>query len=199
MAAHRVGLGCYDPLADSLHWDDEAGRMHGRQPGAAPTDLDRDVAASGTAACRADAARPFSADYRVRPETASDGSVVVLVGAEAHDAAPGRVDLLYVDVTAELATVAAAEIEEAVAAAVSSRIVIERAKGALMLGYSVNPHAAFEMLRWWSRNHNVKLRTLAGALIEARANPVLAAELAARSDAVLGDLGLTLTRPAVDR
>jgi len=52
-------------------------------------------------------------------------------------------------------------------AAMASRAKIEQAKGMLMLRYGIEEDAAFGMLRRWSSVHNVKLRTVAAALIEA--------------------------------
>jgi hypothetical protein len=49
--------------------------------------------------------------------------------------------------------------------ALSSRAVIEQAKGALVLRFGIPPERAFGVLRRWSQDHNIKLRTLADALI----------------------------------
>lgn len=47
------------------------------------------------------------------------------------------------------------------------QIVLERAKGAVMLRYGVNSHVAFAMLSRWSRAAGVSLATLANELVQA--------------------------------
>ena len=49
--------------------------------------------------------------------------------------------------------------------ALESRAVIEQAKGALVLRYGIPPERAFAVLRRWSQDRNIKLRTIADALI----------------------------------
>jgi ANTAR domain len=49
--------------------------------------------------------------------------------------------------------------------ALDSRAVIEQAKGALVLRYGIPPERAFAVLRRWSQDRNIKLRTIADALI----------------------------------
>jgi ANTAR domain len=49
--------------------------------------------------------------------------------------------------------------------AMDSRAVIEQAKGALVLRFGMPPERAFAVLRRWSQERNIKLRTIAEALI----------------------------------
>lgn len=49
--------------------------------------------------------------------------------------------------------------------ALDSRAVIEQAKGALVLRFGIPPERAFAVLRRWSQDRNIKLRTIAEALI----------------------------------
>ena len=49
--------------------------------------------------------------------------------------------------------------------ALDSRAVIEQAKGALVLRYGIPPDRAFAVLRRWSQDRNIKLRTIAEAII----------------------------------
>jgi hypothetical protein len=49
--------------------------------------------------------------------------------------------------------------------AIDSRAVIEQAKGALVLRFGIPPERAFGVLRRWSQDRNIKLRTIADALI----------------------------------
>jgi hypothetical protein len=55
-------------------------------------------------------------------------------------------------------------VDEAVVAA--ARQVIEQAKGAVMLVYSVDADHAFEILRTASQDTNIKLRDIAAAVVE---------------------------------
>lgn len=56
-------------------------------------------------------------------------------------------------------------------ALLSTLPVIEQAKGLVMGYYGVDADTAFEMLRQWSQNRNVKLRLLSSALTAAAADP----------------------------
>ena len=57
-------------------------------------------------------------------------------------------------------------ITEALRAISERRAVIEQAKGMLMLIYGLDEHAAFDLLRWQSQQHNVKLRSLAEQVVK---------------------------------
>jgi hypothetical protein len=46
------------------------------------------------------------------------------------------------------------------------RSAIEQAKGAMMVVYGISPVAAIELLRWHSRQTNVKLQVIAERLVE---------------------------------
>lgn len=73
--------------------------------------------------------------------------------------------------------------------ATKSRAAIEQAKGALMLAYGLNEDGAFAMLRWWSRNRNIKVRDLARHLVDAAAEGAVApTDLQVALDALLHDL-----------
>lgn len=55
--------------------------------------------------------------------------------------------------------------------AIQSRQIIGIAQGILMQRFGLKPDQAFELLRRYSRNHNIKLRDLAGHLVEAGSIP----------------------------
>ena len=57
------------------------------------------------------------------------------------------------------------EIYEAVRDIAEKRSVIDQAKGMLMVVYGTDADAAFELLRWHSQHHNVKLRVVAEQVV----------------------------------
>jgi limonene-1,2-epoxide hydrolase len=70
----------------------------------------------------------------------------------------------YVDVTRSAAD-RQSSITEAVAEFAAHRAVIEQVKDILMVVYSIDADAAFDLLKWRSQETNVKLRTLAEQLL----------------------------------
>jgi AmiR/NasT family two-component response regulator len=56
--------------------------------------------------------------------------------------------------------------------ALNSRVVIEQAKGVLAERNAMSMEAAFEALRLYSRDHNIKLTNLAVAVVHQNLNPV---------------------------
>jgi hypothetical protein len=57
------------------------------------------------------------------------------------------------------------EIYEAVRDIAEKRSVIDQAKGMLMVVYGTDADAAFDLLRWHSQHHNVKLRVVAEQVV----------------------------------
>ncbi|EID81831.1 MULTISPECIES: PAS and ANTAR domain-containing protein [Rhodococcus] len=84
--------------------------------------------------------------------TSADGRFVVLVWQDRTDEIWNNPRLLD---TAEVASLDA----------VRSRAVIEQAKGALMLVYSVSADAAFDLLTWRSQQTNTKIRVIAEQIV----------------------------------
>lgn len=172
----QTGRFTFDPATGRWEWDDEVYRIHGLEPGSVhpttefvlaskhPDDRPR-VAQLIERISRA--AEPFSISYRV---VAGDGIErrVVLVGESdvCEDDAPTKIQGYYIDLTRDFLHEREQSVQEALAASAESRAVIEQAKGVLMLAYELDADQAFSMLRWWSRNHNVKVRDLAAKLVE---------------------------------
>jgi len=170
----EIGRFTYDLAADRWHWDDVVFRIHGMAPGEIePTmahflqrkhERDRDrVGQVIEAALRT--GEPFTISYRLMAN--GDVRHVIVVGeALTESGAVTGLQGYYLDVTQEFSAEARAVADAAVAASAAGRDTIEQAKGVLMLSYGLDADAAFAMLRWWSRNHNLKVRTLAERLVE---------------------------------
>jgi hypothetical protein len=195
----QIGRFSFDVLTGKWDWDDDVFRIHGYQPGSVepttelvleskhPDDrarvkalLDRISVVGG----------PFSISYRI---IGGDGVErrVVLVGdgemCEPDDVT--SIDGYYIDLTEDFEEESEEYAAAAVEASAESRAVIEQAKGALMLAYGLDSDQAFAMLRWWSRNRNVKVRDLAAKLVEiAREGSVTDHELRSSIDAQLHDV-----------
>ncbi|MFB9765701.1 PAS and ANTAR domain-containing protein [Nocardioides kongjuensis] len=199
--ARQTGRFVFHVADEKWEWDDDVFAIHGYQPGEVePTtelimqhkhDLDRELVEQTLQEAIGDGA-PFNVYYRilVRGEVRN----VVLCGEGQYDGGrtSGKVDRLvgyYLDLTPELEAETAAAADAAVAASAASRDTIEQAKGILMLGYGLDAEAAFAMLKWWSRNRNVKVREVAERLIQvAREGHVSHPGLRRLLDALLDDL-----------
>ncbi|TWG96774.1 Response regulator with putative antiterminator output domain [Nocardioides sp. J9] len=183
-------------------WDDDVFAIHGYLPGEVEptTDLimkhkheqDRELVEDTIAAAIEDGA-PFNIYYRIL--VGDEIRRVVLVGEgewdEGHPVG-GRADRLvgyYLDLSPELEAETRTAADAAVAASAAARDTIEQAKGILMLGYGLDADAAFAMLKWWSRNRNVKVREVADRLIQvAREGHVSHPGLRRLLDSLLDDL-----------
>lgn len=174
-AVRQTGRFAYDVRHDSWEWDDDVFAIHGYAPGEVePTtelflrhkhDGDRDRVEQTFKQAIA-TGEPFNLYYRIRAKDAEHRVVVVGEGVRTADGSVERLVGYYLDLTPEFAAENAAAADAAVAASAAARETIEQAKGILMLGYGLDADAAFAMLRWWSRNRNVKVRDLADRLIE---------------------------------
>lgn len=195
----QTGRFSYDVLTDKWDWDDDVFRIHGFEPGSVepttelvleskhPDDrarvkalLDRIRTEGGS----------FSISYRlIGGDQAERRVVLVGDGAMCEPDGVSTIDGYYIDLTEDFAEESEEYAAAAVEASAESRAVIEQAKGALMLAYGLDSEQAFAMLRWWSRNRNVKVRVLAAKLVEiARVGAVSDAELRNNFDTQLHDI-----------
>ncbi|MFD3746307.1 PAS and ANTAR domain-containing protein [Nocardia sp. NPDC058633] len=156
-------------------WSDEVARMHGYPPGTVPTTEmllshkhpdDRDRVAAMLTTVEVSGA--FSSHHRIIdthgrvrdvlvvsvPLTDPDGTVV---GTEGY----------YIDLSDTAAEYRREALDSTLPALLEARVVIEQAKGALMLAYGVSADQAFRVLRWRSQETNVKLRAIAERLVAA--------------------------------
>lgn len=166
----RVGWVRYYFDEDRWEWSDEVARMHGYEPGTVTptTDLvishkhpeDRDELLALLKRVR-ETREAFSTRHRIRDR---DGRLhhVVVVGNQLRDEAGEIIgsDGFYVDLTRDVHT-AQAQVSSEVEDIAARRSPIDQAKGMLMLIYSIDADAAFDLLRWRSQESNVKLRDLA--------------------------------------
>lgn len=175
----RVGRFAYDVTTGRWKWDDEVFRIHGVAPGDIepttefvlqckhPEDRDR-VAHVLDEATRT--GEPFSVCYRLEAADGRERRVVLVCEGGVCDVTTDipvtQLDGYYVDLTDDFAQATSEEAREAVAASAEHRATIEQAKGSLMMAYGLDADQAFAMLRWWSRNKNMKLRDIAAHVIE---------------------------------
>nr|WP_324194452.1 PAS and ANTAR domain-containing protein [Nocardia blacklockiae] len=157
-------------------WSDEVAAMHGYRPGTARPDTelllshkhpdDREAVAS-TLARAIEEGQPFCSRHRII-DTAGEVHHVLVVGDHMFDEEDGTVvgtSGYYVDVTETLDEHRQETLTDTLPELYESRAVIEQAKGALMLIYGIGSEQAFRVLTWRSQETNVKLRTLAQALV----------------------------------
>ncbi|WP_435768341.1 PAS and ANTAR domain-containing protein [Nocardioides sp. SYSU DS0651] len=198
----QTGRFVYHVAGQSWEWDDDVYVIHGYRPGEVePTtelvmrhkhEHDRERVEE-TLREAVEGGAPFNIYYRI--VVGAEERRVVLVGEGEYDAGrlpEGKVDRLvgyYLNLTPEMQAETAAAADAAVAASAAARDTIEQAKGILMLGYGLDADAAFAMLKWWSRNRNVKVREIADRLIQvAREGHVSHPGLRRLLDALLDDL-----------
>jgi hypothetical protein len=193
----QTGRFTYRVAEDLWEWDDDVFAIHGYEPGEVqPTtalvlshkhehdrpkveETFKDAIATG---------EPFNIYYRIR--AAGSEKRVVLVGEGiVRDGVVTELVGYYLDLTPEFTAESSAAADAAVAASAAGRDAIEQAKGVLMLGYGLDADAAFAMLKWWSRNRNVKVREIADRMLAvAREGHVSHPGLRRLLDALLDDL-----------
>ncbi|KRC53072.1 hypothetical protein ASE19_11830 [Nocardioides sp. Root79] len=175
----RVGRFAYDVTTERWKWDDEVFRIHGVEPGAVepttayvldckhPEDRDRVERVLTQATLTGE---PFSVCYRLHAADGRERRVVLVCEGGVCDTTTEvpvtQLDGYYVDLTHDFARATSEEARGAVAASAEHRATIEQAKGCLMMAYGLDAEQAFAMLRWWSRNRNVKLRDIAAHVTE---------------------------------
>lgn len=134
---------------------------------------------------------PFSFYHRIIDKQGQIRHVVVSGDGVINDV--GVVTLLrgyLVDLTESRRRDTAGGDGAAVAPVTAHRVVIEQAKGALMLTYGLDADAALAVLAWRSHNANIKLHELADRLVHAITHgATVTAEARHRMDAILDDLG----------
>lgn len=171
-APQRVGRFEYHYDSDSWTWSDTVARLHGYAPGEVeptaelvlshkhPEDL------AQVKALLKQSAAPFGSRHRIRTTTGEIRYVVVVGDAVTAD--DGRITAtsgFYVDITEAFNVDLQQSVTSELQVIVSHREIIDQAKGMLMLIYDLSADAAFEILKWRSQEHNVKLALIAEKLI----------------------------------
>ncbi|MEU1982884.1 PAS and ANTAR domain-containing protein [Nocardia sp. NPDC019395] len=156
-------------------WSEAVAQMHGYppEPMEPDTDLvlshkhpgDRARVAGALAKSVADA-EPFCSRHRIVDTTGRTRHVLVVADSMTDEAGEvvGSAGY-YVDLTATLAEERQETLQDTLPELYAARAVIEQAKGALMLVYSINAEQAFRVLTWRSQETNTKLRDLAARLV----------------------------------
>ena len=202
-ATRQTGRFVFHVAEQRWEWDDDVYRIHGYEPHeVTPTNelflkhkhRDDRQRVEERFAEAVQTGEPFSIYYRILV-AGSERRVVVTGEGVSDGTGVTHLTGYYVDLTPEFTAENSAAADAAVAASAAARDTIEQAKGVLMLAYGLDADAAFAMLKWWSRNRNVKVRDVADRLLAvAREGHVSHPGLRRLLDALLDDLTVDRTR-----
>jgi PAS domain S-box-containing protein len=183
-------------------WSDAVYRIHGYEPGTVVPSLelvlqhkhpeDRGLA-EGIIERSLATGRPYSYCHRII-DTRGRLHWVIVVGSCVRDADTSEVVQLrgYVaDITRSQERAAST----AVMSASLNSAAIEQAKGALMIVYGIDAEAAFQLLCWYSQNHNVKLARLAAHLLTTISHHDVGSPMRGAMDKLLFDVAHELQGP----
>ncbi|MFP5334404.1 MAG: ANTAR domain-containing protein [Actinomycetes bacterium] len=172
----HVGRFTWNRADDSWWWCPEVLAIYGIAADSDPTPEtfserlhpdDRDALAAAVDAV-AGRGGAFSRHHRVVRPDGQVRHVVLACDAVQDDAGePTGLRGYVIDVTETERQLADATATEAVRRSKEHAAAIEQAKGALMYVYGLDPDAAFALLRWRSRNDNLKLHDLCEELVVA--------------------------------
>jgi hypothetical protein len=175
-APQRVGWFRFTFADERWEWSPQVEMMHGYEPGTVSPTTDLVLSHKhpddyGQVAATLDEIRRTSGAFSTRHriiDTHGDVHHVVVVGKQTLDVDGAVIgsDGFYVDVTPSVTEAREQRVTEAVAEIAEARGGIEQAKGMLMVVYRIDADSAFELLKWRSQESNVKLRLLAGQVVE---------------------------------
>jgi hypothetical protein len=202
--------GCFrhDPANGAWEWDDEVYRIHGLEPqSVVPTTAlvlaskhpDDREAVRRALAWVVMTGEPFSISYRLIAADGFERRVVLVAEGDVcgGDGGPSLIEGYYIDLTPDFVAEGEAHAQQAIAASMDGRAVVEQAKGALMLAYGLTSDEAHSMLRWWSRKRDLPPRDLAERVVAlARDGEATDTGVRATLDAALYDLTDRRSTPA---
>ncbi|KQY43859.1 ANTAR domain-containing protein [Cellulomonas sp. Root137] len=174
-ATTLVGRFRFASATDRWWWSDHMFLIHGMQPGdVVPTrelllahvQHDDRPAVADALDRSFEGSDPGGCEYALLDLSGKAHRVVLAVAGDGG----GDVTGFLVDVTAARDALLAERVNADLALALESHAAIDQAKGILMLIYGVDEEAAFALLKQSSQRHNVRLRTLAGRVIDAAAD-----------------------------
>ena len=120
---------------------------------------------------------PYSCAYRMTNAENQVRRLLFVGQSEAVDGVVKRLSGFVVDITEPMRESARA----AVAASAEHRAAIEQAKGALMLSFGVEEDVAFDLLKAYSSQHNVKLAVVAERIVAGLSDPAFSRDEPVRS------------------
>jgi ANTAR domain/PAS fold len=164
-----------DVTSGQWWWSPEMFSLHGLDPQeVTPTtelllahkhEEDRTRTAGRMEACLA-GGDPFCCRHRIVDTLGRMHTVLSLAeGTCGDDGAVTSIRGYVIDITDAMEEASQQGVREALDGSVQARAVIEQAKGILIAVYGVDAEAAYQLLRWHSQHGNVKLRTIAQALV----------------------------------
>ncbi len=172
----HIGRYTYDVRTERWWWSDTFGRILGFEPGEAqaslavlaahlrPDAMDRGVEALQHVF---ETGEPFTLHSRMVDQHGRTRTVLLAGHGEGTDgAAVEKVGGYLIDLTDASRDASRVDVQEALAGALDHRAVIEQAKGVLMVAHGVDADEAFQLLRSYSQDSNIKVRDLADRLVE---------------------------------
>lgn len=172
----KIGRYTFAVPTEHWWWSDAFYRILGFEPGEVvasmavlaahlrPDGMDRSIAVLQTAF---ETGEPFTL-LSVIVDAHGRERTVLLAGhgeAEAGDAV-AAVGGYLIDLTDARREASQVDVQEALSGALEHRSVIDQAKGVLMLAHGVDADEAFQLLRAYSQDSNVKVHTLAERLVD---------------------------------
>lgn len=171
----QVGRFRYYFATRTWEWSAEAARIHGHPPEVRPTtelllshkhpdDRDRLEAMI----LSVEDGGPFSSRHRII-DTAGEVKEVLVVSEPMLDESGEAIGTegFYIDLSSTADEFRREALDDTLPQVLDARMVIEQAKGALMLAYGINADQAFHVLRWRSQETNIKLRLVAERMVAA--------------------------------
>ncbi len=173
-----MGRFSYDIASGRWTWDEHMFGILGLQHGRSAPSIEHLLACSDPAQ-RARVSegvnrsltdgQPFHAAYRLSAGDGIDRWVLLAIEPAPTRSARSVYGIVgcCTDLTEDIRRERAEAAREAVIESARHRATIDQAIGSLMVAFGLDADRAFEMLRWWSQDRNVRVRDLAARLTRA--------------------------------